>query len=57
MQQHANPKTISTEITRILTDDNYRNTMITELKKIKEKLTTEKTENLAQLVVNMSSEY
>jgi len=57
LQQHANPKTISTEITRILTDDNYRNTMITELKKIKEKLTTEKTENLAQLVVNMSSEY
>jgi lipid-A-disaccharide synthase len=53
LQQHANPKKISAEITRILTDNNYRNTMITELKKIKGKLTTEKTENLAQLVVNM----
>ncbi|KPJ67299.1 MAG: lipid-A-disaccharide synthase [Coxiella sp. DG_40] len=53
LQQHANPKNISNEITHILTDNNYRNTMITELKKIKEKLTTKKTENLAQLVVNM----
>nr|NIS92808.1 lipid-A-disaccharide synthase [Hydrotalea flava]NIT19361.1 lipid-A-disaccharide synthase [Hydrotalea flava] len=53
LQQHANPKNISTEIACILTDDNYRNTMITELKKVKEKLTTGKTENLAQLVVNM----
>lgn len=53
LQQHANPKNISFEITRILTDDNYRNTMINELKKIKEKLISEKTENLTQLVVNM----
>jgi lipid-A-disaccharide synthase len=53
LQQHANPKNISTEITHILADENYRNNMLAELKKIKPQLSLKETTNLAQLIINM----
>ena len=53
LQQHANPKNVSAEITHILADANYRNNMITELKKIKPQLSLKETANLAQLILKM----
>jgi len=53
LQQHANPKNISTEITHILNDEIYRNTMIAELKKVKQQLTLKETESLAQLILKI----
>ncbi len=56
LQQHANAKNISAEITHILNDEIYRNTMIAELKKIKPQLTLKETENLAHLIIKMLSQ-
>lgn len=39
LQQHATPKNISQEIIHILTDDQYRNNMINEMRNIKSRLT------------------
>lgn len=56
LQQHANPKNISAEITHILNDEIYRNAMIAELKKIKPQLTSKETENLVHLIIKMLSQ-
>lgn len=53
LQQHANPKEIYKEIERILNDDAYRHKMREELQQIKRHLISEKTENLAELVLHM----
>jgi lipid-A-disaccharide synthase len=54
LQQNANPTNISTEITHILTDNKYRDDMINELHKIKNKLIrTNNYSPLPQLVLNM----
>jgi len=53
LQQHANPKEIYTEIARIIKDDAYRNKMRYELQQIKRLLTTEKTEDLSKVILEM----
>lgn len=44
LQQHANPKEISAEISKILTNVNYRNNMIAAMEKIKAKLIADKSD-------------
>lgn len=53
LQKEANPREIYEEINKILHNETYRQTMINELDTIKEKLTMEKTEDLAELVNDM----
>ncbi len=51
LQQHANGKEISTETSKILTDEQYRNNMIAEMHKIKAELTDDKTVDVTDLVL------
>ncbi|MCK4609232.1 MAG: lipid-A-disaccharide synthase, partial [Gammaproteobacteria bacterium] len=53
LQQQASPYNISQEIVRILTEPSYRNQMLTELGKVKSKLVTAETTDIAELVINM----
>lgn len=54
IQHEAIAKNIAAEIDRLLVDDNYRNNMLTEMKKVREKLGKEGgSSNIAQLAYDM----
>ncbi len=52
LQQHANPAKISQEVVKILTDDEYRSNMIAEMRRVKDKLIADITDDLGQLVIS-----
>lgn len=57
IQHDAQPDIIATEINRILDDDNYRETMIVEMKKVRDKLgKSGGSRNLAELALELLSE-
>ena len=57
IQHDARPQNIADEIDRILTDDDYRNNMIAELNKVKQKLGKKGgSDNIAQLAYEMLQE-
>jgi lipid-A-disaccharide synthase len=54
IQHEARAKDIAAEIDRLLVDENYRNTMLVEMKKVREKLGKEGgSGNIAQLAYEM----
>jgi lipid-A-disaccharide synthase len=54
LQYQAKPAAIAEEITRILDNNDYRNTMLAELKQVREKLGKPGgVENMAELVLEM----
>lgn len=53
IQAQAQPQKIAEEINKILTDENYRETMTNELRQIKNRLQSENVSNAAELVLGL----
>lgn len=53
LQNEANPSKIATEITKILDNNAYHDTMINDLKNIKNLLESDKTEDIASLIMGL----
>lgn len=53
LQDDANPKMIAAEVLKILTDNNYRETMITQLKNVRQNLENNERQELATKILEL----